>query len=313
MRWPFTHKPAPKPAPTTSNFGFLYDTAVPAGQHEIFVRNPDATTSRQLTNDPTTDSWWPRISPDKQTILYCSTPKGVRDTDFTKVSIRTVHIDGTDDRQVLGTAVETNPDWKSYGHPDWKPDGTTIVMFLITQTASSLLIEYDTTSWKPSRCARLENAGSFCADPSYSPDGLKIVFVENVAGVQKLSTVGTAGPVNSGYTELNNAPASWSWNDPYYSPDSLRIGALLQTAAADTEHSGGQWSIIGMSADGKNLITIIDDGNINSKPDWIDNQTILFHRLVYSTGSGGFGVWTIRSDGTGLTALGVTGEYPNKI
>jgi len=48
---------------------------------------------------------------------------------------------------------------------------------------------------------------------------------------------------------------------------------------------------------------VIDDGQINSKPDWsLDGSLIRFHRTLYF-GNGKFSIFSIRPDGTGLLEL----------
>jgi Tol biopolymer transport system component len=55
----------------------------------------DSSAPRQLTDDPSLDSWWPRISPDRRTILFYRAPAGVHDLDATKVSLWAMDADGS--------------------------------------------------------------------------------------------------------------------------------------------------------------------------------------------------------------------------
>jgi Tol biopolymer transport system component len=69
-----------------------------------------------------------------------------------------------------------------------------------------------------------------------------------------------------------------------------------------------------MDTDGSNLRFLINDGQINSKPNWSpDSNRIYFHRHPNGAGTGFFGLWVQNIDGSNLTALDVgkgTNEYP---
>src|SRR5512139_209431 len=47
-----------------------------AGNHEIYVMGTDGSTPTRLTNDPTYENWWPRISPDRKKVLFYRSPAG---------------------------------------------------------------------------------------------------------------------------------------------------------------------------------------------------------------------------------------------
>jgi len=102
--------------------------------------------------------------------------------------------------------------------------------------------------------------------------------------------------------------------DPYASPDGTKI-AWLRKSLPDANRGLGAWGVWMTDADGKNPHAVIDDGNVNSKPDWSpDGTTIDFHRLVFPL-TRSFGIWSIHPDGSGLTELteGQQGasEYPD--
>ena len=297
--------------------GYLYDAKVAGGNYEIFYQPPSGPVV-QLTNIPTQDNWWPQINPaDNFTVLYCSTPKGVHDNTpnaFINMTLRTIGLDGTGDQQVVGLPATVNATWTRYGHPAYSPDGTHVVVFLLASVYG--LAQFNTSTgppWLTDRLSYLSGAGNACTDPSFSSDGSKIVFVEVVSGIQAVSTVTATTATPSGHANLLvGSPTGFQFNDPYYSPDGTLISGLIQTAAIDGLHPAGQWADWLINSDGSNYHYIINDGNVNSKGNWMNNQSEIFHRLTYAQG-GGFKLWTINVDGTGLTNLNVAGEYPCSI
>jgi len=57
------------------------------GNYEVFTMNATGGDVHQLTHDAKYDSWWARISPNRETILFYRSPKGVHDRDFSKTSL----------------------------------------------------------------------------------------------------------------------------------------------------------------------------------------------------------------------------------
>jgi Tol biopolymer transport system component len=293
--------------------GLLFSADI-TGSYEIYVSDAFGNGWRQLTNDPTRDNWWP-IS-DGTWVYYCSTPDGVHDTDptaFEQMTVRKCRLtDGGGDVQVLGLPSALDASWTRYGHPELSPDGTKLVCFVRTNTPLYALVEFNASTGASTRVARSMGAGDACVDPSYSPDGSKIIFAEAVAGVPKISTVLATGATNNGYTALVSGTVGvLGYYDPYYSPDGTKCLALAQTGAVDGSHPLGQWSLKKFTSAGASVANLINDGNVNGKAAFIDNNTVVFHRWEYPLDSIYPGLWRINYDGTGLTEILARGEYPN--
>ena len=145
-------------------------------------------------------------------------------------------------------------------------------------------------------------------DPSWSPDGATIAFVGSPNGTTnakdyEIYTVGTSGGTP---TRLTND--GLIDNDPYFSPDGMTLAFLTQTLPPGSPGKPlGTWGIRKLNLAAlppfSNPGIIIDDGQINSKPDWsYDGTLIRFHRTLYF-GSGKFSLFVIHPDGTGLLEL----------
>ncbi|MGH9837306.1 MAG: hypothetical protein ACREEM_00805 [Blastocatellia bacterium] len=280
------------------------------GNFEIFTMKNDGTNQAQITNDRAYDSWWPRPSPDRTKILFVRTPAGLHDLDYTKVTTWVMNADGTELTNILPFRAHG---WNIQGHPEWKPDGTRIV----TLGTTSNSLEIYTINSDGTNPVRITSNGAggprggINIDPSWRPDGQSLLFVgcpgsvcqpENYE-VYRIEADGT------GETRLTNDRVPDY--DPYYSPDGGAIAWLRNTGGAF------RWGVFKMAPDGANQTAVIDDGGINSKPDWsLDSSTIYFHRIPPGAPPGSlFNVWKILPNGTGLTEVilprpAYINEYP---
>lgn len=283
------------------------------GNYEIYLMNTDGSGLRALTNDRGFDSWWPRISPDRHQVLFYRTPKGVHDTDYTRTSLWVMAADGSDQRTLLANNAYH---WQFQGHAEWSPDGQKLVMF--GGSAANLQI-YVTDSLGQNPVA-ITNRPSPNLDPSWSPDGAAIAFVGSPNGTTdptdyEIFTVPSRGGTATRLTNDNLID-----NDPYFSPDGTTLAFLTQTLPPGSPGKAfGTWGIRKLNLAAASPIgvpsIVIDDGQINSKPDWsLDGTLIRFHRTLYF-GNGKFSIFTIHPDGTGLSELtpgqATNNEFPS--
>lgn len=143
-------------------------------------------------------------------------------------------------------------------------------------------------------------------DPSYSPDGLYIVFTEKIGSVYKISRVTVAG---ASHTVLQSG--SLPYADPFYSPDGSFICFSIRTGIVTGPHPYGQWALYYMNADGTGISTILNDGNANIHPSWITPTQIAFQYWTNGI-STVFQVALIDLAGQGRMNVG-EGEYPRGI
>lgn len=285
------------------------------GNYEIFVMASDGTNVRQLTSDPSFDSWWPKISPDRTKLMFVRTPPGVHDTDYKQVSTWVMNIDGSNLQEIL---PHGSYGWVYQGHPEWSPDGTEIVTMCHGEVGRGVqvcIVNADGTN--PRMVTNRANStqidpfqnnggrGGVSVDPSWSPDGQWILFigcpvfacVENEYELYRIHRDGTQEERLT-FNAIRD-------HDAYYSPDGTTIAYLKNSSGV----LAGPWGIYKIDPSIHPTpndplsyspeIPIIDDGSINSKPGWaLDSDTIWFHR--WTLGTTLFNIWTIRKDGTGL-------------
>jgi len=287
---PPTTTTAPAPAPSAASASVLYDSNA-TGNWEIYRRFSATGAVTQLTNDRRYDSWWVKASPDRTRILFYRTPAGVHDLDYTKTSLWMANIDGSGLHQVIATGQYG---WVIQGHAEWSPDGTHLVMFAVPMG----VVVTDTNGAYPRHVA-------YGADPSWSPDGHQIIYIDcaNPASFGCTPDQVRVHLVNADGTNPHTLVATPpSPADPTMSPDGSKIA---WESLGNGPLTVDLWVA---NADGTNPHVLFSDGNINTVPVWASDQELVFHKdqrpLL------GFGVWSIRVDGTGLTRI-VGGELFN--
>ena len=280
------------------------DTA--AGNYEIFAGTTSGGPMKQLTNDPTYDSMWPRISPDNQMVLFERTPKGDHDTTLTSASVWTMHIDGSGLTQIISP---NEYGWTYLWHPEWSPDGTHLVMLAGATQATSNITITDSAGNDPRDLlppSGTPGAGTSW-DPSWSVDGQWIVFVgcyglvdgDGLCPLAFGSQVYKVHPDGTNLTRLSDDP--YPDFDPYMSPDGTKVAFIEAKTGTD---SAVEYSLALVGGDGGDLGYVIDDGGANSRAGWAsDSATIYFHRRPLTSTGTSFGVWRISDDGAGLTQL----------
>lgn len=264
------------------------------GNYELFVMNRDGTEPRQLTSNAEWDSFWPRISPDRRTLLFHRAPKGVHDTNYAEQSLWIVHADGTGLCRLRDAGEDG---WGFSGHAEWSPDGTQLTLFGGARSNPQVFI----TDARGRQPRQVTSRGGTNIDPAWSPDGKTIVFVgcpESFCTENdyEIYTVPATGGTATRLT--NNALRD---HDPYFSRDGSQI-AWLQRTRATANLGVGSWGILLMNADGTAQRTVIDDGEINSKPHWGADGALYFHRMEFSREKR-FRLFRIQPDGSNLTEL----------
>lgn len=259
----------------------------------------DGTYVKQLTSNPQYDSFWGKLSPDRTQILFYRTPKGVHDRDYTKACLWVMNADGYKEREIR---IKGQDGWLLQCHVEWAPDGQSLIM--------SNGLHIFITDIEGQNPRQITNRAGSNVDPSWAPDGLTVLFVGwPVAGGSDVDyevyVVSVAGVITRLTT--NTIPSY----DPYYSPDGTRIAWLEKTSTDPSPV--GTWNIMLMDRDGANKRSLTNDDQINSKPNWSrDGSLIYFHRFDRSINR--WQIFTIQPDGSGLRniAPGAPGnnEYP---
>ncbi len=252
-----------------------------SGNFEIYTMlvNPDPVPESitRLTNDPTYDSWWARISPDRQSILFYRTPKGVHDTDYSQTSLWVMQADGSNQRLLRDRGRDG---WAQQGHGEWSPDGTRIVVFGGSATNPQI---YILNAADGSIASQVTNRGGVSIDPSWKPaDPGNLLFVGCPIAIcfpqdYEVYRIPVSGGTATRLT--NNTKRD---HDPYQS----NLGGLIAwTQQTDTTSNGGagSWNIWIMNSNGSGQFNLTNDTAISTVPQWSwspDDRWIYFHRLV---------------------------------
>lgn len=212
--------------------------------------------------------------------------------------------DGTSPR-ILRIAGQNG--WGIQAHVEWSPDATELVMCGVNASTVHLFVTDTNGIIK----RQLTSTGGWNCDPSWSPDGSKIVFnrcvLVNCHNTYRSLDIYTINSIDGSWLlQLTTADAKDDY-DPYYSPNGFEIAWLHQVN--NTGWSGvGVWSIKKMSVQGASQVFLINDTNINSKPSWtLDGSKILFHRMVPAEVTK-YRFFSMVSDGTNLVEISPFGS-----
>jgi len=246
----------------------------------IWIMNFDGSNQIQLTTYDGEDRW-PALSPDGSRVAYVSIRNGQQ-------QFWLMNSDGTEVAQL--------PAPGNTQRPEWSPDGDQIAFGNDSIDFWEVwVINADGTNPR-----RLTSQAGAAAEPSWSPNGQKLVYVaEPVARYYDLYTINSDG---TGQTLLISASATgYSNHLPAWSHDGTEIAAVHWPAGGT-----GPYDLWLMNADGSNgriLVQGIDSPNgSGNNISWSkDGQWLIF-------GKNGQ-VWRVQRDGTQLTQITTYGGW----
>lgn len=184
----------------------------------------------------------------------------------------TMHPDASSLTQRLGFPSQLSTgQYQKYGSATLKPDGSKVAIFIETTAAATpastfQIVEVDTTTWLIANIARQITSPGLLFDPTYTPDGALIIFVEAAAAIPGISCVASSSGVNTGYTQL--------WRQP-------QIGVVATTniniASAPATIDG--------SATGNALLVGQTDPTQNGVYDWNGTGVAMTRNGGFNTGA----------------------------
>ena len=168
----------------------------------------------------------------------------------------------------------------------FSPDGKSLVASLSFEGNAELYLLGSDGSVRK----RLTNNWAIDIDPSWSPDGNKIVFTSDRLGTPQLFIL----DLISGATRRLAYNGKYD-TSPAWSPDGEEI------AFARLEE--GRFELYTIRPDGSNERRLTTAGGSKEHPRWSPDGRF----LIYSSDSGGKGIWSMRADGTALRRISPPG------
>jgi hypothetical protein len=248
----------------------------------IWSVNPDGTEPGRLASP----GYFPAWSPDHSAVAYSDSdnPGG------------TLYVATASDAYPVTTGVAKD------SHPAWSPDAKQITFARIDLSQNQQSSEYSEI-WAVNRdgtnVRQLTHLPCLSSDPSWSPDGKKIVFWSSTDhcspgpgfGNYELYTINVDG---SGLKRLGTTPNSGA---PAWSPDGKTI------AFSCDGYSGVGVEVCVMNADGTNAHRITNLSGDQTDPAWSpDGKSIAFIN--------GGALWTMRADGSNGKQIAANGAAP---
>lgn len=230
-------------------------------------------------------------------MLFYRSPAKNRNNNYSEAELWSMKLDGSAAQKLISL---TDNKWRTQGVANWSPDGSKLVMTAQEDVSGKWhLFITDKFGKNPVKISQRE---SFYIDPSFSPDGNKVVcaaFPSDYTGTDfaklEIFKINTDGSAEERLTNDN-----FRDHDPSWAPDGSEIA--FETAVDPTYLSVGKWAIRGVKPNGTEVRDILNDGNINTLPQWTkDSGTIYFHRLVF--GGLGFRIVRVNRDGTALESI----------
>jgi len=178
-------------------------------------------------------------------------------------------------------------------HPDWSADGRHIVFGLDSPTEGLLgMIRADGTGFRI-----LPVAGGVVAQPSFTPDGKRVVFVRYDGVAEAIYSTTLDGRVQR---RLTFPPAGYGDNDPNVSPDGRTL-SIVRLGPAETDAALVTIDL----ASGREKQLTSYDADVAIKTAWSPNgRRIVFTRDAWHPKPGiSPNIWTIGRNGHAKQAV----------
>lgn len=268
--------PSPSPADgLTGHIVFTCQIFKVQASNQICIMNADGSGFRRLTTNDARQHFYPSLAPDGKSVVYSA----FVETDNYEIFELKLD-DGTVSQLTSTYGVETAP--------EISPDGKFLTYTQVgTVSGNHRIIVANRNG---SDAGNISQA--FGWDPTWSPDGKRILYASDRQGAVQLYTVRLDG---SDRKAITNLPAIRGRSD--WSPD----GSFIVT------YSGPAWDreVYIMNADGSNLRQLTPSGGNSQGPSISpDGRWVVFTAYFDKYGDDhGCEIYVIRTDGTDLRRL----------
>ncbi|MEM7400653.1 MAG: hypothetical protein AAF304_01750 [Pseudomonadota bacterium] len=276
-----------------------------SGNLEIWISDLDGENPVQLTTDDRYESNWPRVSPDRNKVLFYRAPKGAKENAYDEFSLWLLDLS---DQSVRELIPKGQYGWSTQGVADWSPDGSKIIMAASQTKGRWHIYVTDANGKNPKQISKRE---SLYLDPSWSPDGSKIVFTafpESYTGT-KLNRLEIFIADANGENEERLTFNKLRDHDPYWSPNGKWVA--YETEIQPLYWLLGKWALRITEVNNAKTRELLNDGHVNTLPRWSpDSSQLYFHRLRFRKDKK-FGIWRIDIDGNNLVQINTSERYKN--
>jgi TolB protein len=268
--------PSPSPADAPSgHIVFTCQVFKVQASNQICIMNADGTGFRRLTTDDSKQHFYPSLSPDGKSVVYSAFVE-TDNYDIYELDLAEGSVDRLTSTYGEETAAEISPDGNSLTYARYSATSENFQIFLADRNG--------------------RDAGNipriFGWDPTWSPDGKRILFASDMRGSNQLYTVKLDG---SDLKVITSLPALRGRSD--WSPD----GNYIVT------YSGEPWKreLYIMNADGTNVRQLTSGGGNSQGPSFSpDGKWVAFTAYFDHYGDDhGCEIYIIRIDGTDLRRL----------
>jgi len=242
---------------------------------QICIMNADGSGMRRLTTDSNRRHFYPSLAPDGQSVLYTS----FREQNVYEIYSLDLNDGGVDqltDRMGVLTAPEVSPDGTSIAFARGNPEKGSFQIMVMDRNGGGVDTIPQVSGW----------------DPTWSPDGKRILFASGAASAAQLFVVSRNG---GDMRQISSLPAIRGRSD--WSTD----GQFIAT------YSGPAWhrEVYIMDADGSNARQLTPDGGNSQGPSFSpDGKWVAFTAYFDHYGDDhGCEIYIIRTDGTDLRRL----------
>lgn len=250
-----------------------------SARDQICLMNADGSNQRRLTTNDNARHFYPSLTPDGNSVLFASNMDGVGRYEIYRFDLLTGQLTRLTDGLGVLTAPEASPDGSQIAFT-WGDGVSAIRLGLMNADGSNPRVIYS-SGW----------------DPTWSPDGSRILFASYVNRVVQLMSIRPDGSDVQQLTQMTGLRGRSDWSND---------NAWLVT------YSGPSWKreLYLMGIDGADPRQLTPTGGNSQGPSFSpDGQWVAFTAYFDQYGDdNGCEIYIIKIDGTSLTRL-TTNEY----